>query len=734
MAITEVSTAAGITEGDDVFVFYSAEKMNRGNPPTYMAVMDLRHGSYRPRTGMTQGWVSARAKHCSDNLIRVTFSWDLFFDERGRCTDPDDGTLFDFPVNFVRPASDFTAPPRFFMPGNYNPKLAILSFRWGGKNEVVAPEQWGSSGSSCSTLFLQSFIELSVQPRLGLDYEVWSVFVEDSSDLVKIADTAHLIFGPHHPVRRAQHVCAMYFIYPTSFEENCVPTAETGEDEGAAHVSQKSLFRMMQAVEKAGIPTQFPHSAGFYEVLTSKRWTHMMTLTPQMRVPPTVALPRMLIEKDIVNAATCAIQSLREIKTEQARLRNEDVAKVDQPITKGVAKLGYSWEALDVKFWEGQEGLEAALFQLTQYIEISGSLTGQPHDCESLLIQEYCEHDIELRLYVVNGKVEGKIYTKFCKIKANNEFGDFQQEFTPEPVAANWMAGDRAALDDGERQCLEITAHWMAWIQAQICEIPPGIRFDYFIGRSPEKGKAIVWTLEICELGYSMLGEEQLPRKTFDAMLHHCLDKMVDDVSGDKTPAIAVPKGKAAPRALAAKEANQGPPQEPAQMPAQKAEKSSKGKGKSNAPEVLYVNVPLGTSEQKQCTGKYDIHASFTASGQPVWGKEGSPPRWIYLSDQDHYWYIGDDDEKNKDFRCNEGYIRCKGTSNGAQGYALPHMLDEAWERFEEQQDNWYPRQEILVAPEADVLDVPPPVEAKGAGKGAKGSQRQARSGKAKKR
>jgi hypothetical protein len=240
------------------------------------------------------------------------------------------------------------------MPGGYIPKISILNFRWGGKNEVVAPDQWGETGSSCSTLFLQSFLDRAVTPALGRNFEVWTVFIEDSTDLVKIADTAHIIFGPTHPLWRAENVCAMYFLYPTAFEENCVPTEETGEDEGAAHVDQKSLFRLMKAVERAGIPTRFPHCSGFYELLASKRWTHMMTLATQHRVPPTVALPRMLIETNIKHAASCAMKSLLEVKKQQAILRGES-ADVE-PIVKGVAKLGFSWEALDVKFWEGQQG------------------------------------------------------------------------------------------------------------------------------------------------------------------------------------------------------------------------------------------------------------------------------------------------------------------------------------------------------------------------------------------
>jgi hypothetical protein len=716
---------AAAAQGDDVFVFYIADQ---GEGLTYMVMIDPRHGSYRPRTGLTQGWVAAKVTRRSQSQIFVRYSWDHFYTQRGTLADVEDPTEFAYPESSVRLASDFSSPPLFFMPGGYRPKLSIISFRWGGRNEVVAPEQWGHTGSSCSTLFINSFIEAAVVPRIGLNYEVWSVFVEDSTDLVKIGDAAHLIFGPHHPARRAEHVCAMYFIYPTSFEENCVPTAETGEDEGAAHVDQKSLFRMMKAVEKAGIPTQFPHCSGFYELLTSKRWTHMMTLTPHLRVPPTVALPRMLIEKDIAAAAAYAQNALREVKKQQAKLRNEDVAQADQPVVKGVAKLGFSWEALDVKFWEETDGLQTALYQLSQVIEISGNLTGQPHDCESLLIQEYCAHDIELRLYVVDGKVEARIYTKFCKIKANNEFGDFQQHFDPEPVAKEWMDGDMAALQDGERQCREITDHWMAWVQAQTCDIPPGIRFDYFIGRAG-KGKAVVWTLEICELGFSMLGEPDLPKKVFNAMLHHCLDKTLDNVAGDiekeAAPQPHRPKGDTP---VTAPTVIQG--STPGGQGAGKAAEHGKGKGKAtDVPEVLYIAVPndIGASaDQMCCTGKYEIQ-SLTAAGLPVWmkvagakaGGKAEEPRWLYHSEMDKMWYVGDDDERKQNFKCNEGYIRC-------EGRALPHQLDEPWERYDEKNADWVKKHAILCATEADVLEMVASAEGGGAADkaGKKGSRR----------
>jgi len=708
-------------QGDAAFVFYTAETMCRPEE-TYFAVIHQHHGSYRPRIGLTQGWISAivaRDVNEGDQQVWVTYSWPHFYTQRGRLADKNDGVEYPFQLDRVKLASEFAAPSLFFMPGaTYTPKLSILTFRWGARNEVVPPEQWGETGSSNSTIFLQSFLDGAVSPALGRNFEVWTMFIEDSSDLVKVADTAHLIFGPTHPLRRAENVCAMYFLYPTAFEENCVPTAETGEDEGAAHVDQKSLFKLMNAVERAGIPTRFPHCSGFYELLTSKRWTHMMTLSTQHSVPPSVALPRMLIEKDAKYAAASAIASLFEVKKQQAILRGDE--KEPLPIIKGVAKLGFSWEALDVKFWEGQQGLETAINQLTQVIEISQHLVGQPHDCESLLIQEYCEHDIEMRLYVVDGQIEGRIYTKFCKIKDNNEFGDFKQHFDQTTVANEWMGGDLAALEDGERQCREATKHWMAWIRAQICEVPPAVRFDYFIGRTAEKGKAFMWTLEICELGFSMLGEPDLPKKVFQAMLNSCMSSFSREVL---PPAIEPEKATGIGEGVN----NKG------------GKNASKGKGAGkdmsedrslipdDAPETIYIGVPqrpFMTDDQKRCHGEYAVQG-IQAGDKPVWyaSLEGNE-RWMYHS-HDGYWYIGDHEERAKNFKCDEGYIRGKGTG-------MPTDVD-TWEYYDEKKGDWKSCTDVVVSTDAEDLEKTASKSSGGQG-GGKNSQRNNRSGKAKSR
>lgn len=547
-------TADEYKPGASVKVFYRSDKQCQPGRK-YFAAIDRRHGIYRPRVGLTEGWVPARvaAEHGSRDVERrpgevcIEYRWPFFFTLRGQLADLHPVWTEWYPEGDVRPFPGASCDgdlgsglsTTLVEPGTV-PDLAIISFRWGGVNGVVSCEQWGSTGSSVSDTFFTSFIDSAVGPRLGRSYEVWTMYIEDGTDMNKVAESAHLIFGESHPARRAKTVCAMYFLYPTGFEENCIPTQKTGEDNGAALVDQSSFFRMIKAVERAGIPTRFPHCSGFYELLTSKRWTHLCTLSPQFRVPPTVSVPRMLTERSTAQAAEFSLRALEKVRGQQALLRGEPCPVGG--IKRGVAKLGHSWEALDVKYWEGQSGLAEALLQLTQIIEISDELTGQPQDLESVLVQEYVEHDLELRLYVVEGQVEASIYTKFCRIKENKEFGDFKELFTGAEAASQWMGGDAAALADGERQCREALAHWLVWVEAQVCEVPAAIRFDFFVGRTKDHpGRATVWTLEICELGFSMLGEERLPAKVFAAILRSMIgDGTSSSAAGDNWGQSAV--------------------------------------------------------------------------------------------------------------------------------------------------------------------------------------------------
>eukprot|EP00927_Polykrikos_kofoidii_P019899 TRINITY_DN19331_c0_g1_i1.p1 TRINITY_DN19331_c0_g1~~TRINITY_DN19331_c0_g1_i1.p1 ORF type:complete len:580 (-),score=89.20 TRINITY_DN19331_c0_g1_i1:59-1798(-) len=533
-------------KNDEVFVFYRMH-VRCTAARKYLAMLDAHHGAYRPRTGLAEGWVPARVTENQTtagprcNEVCVEYRWPHFFTKQGRMADSTCGWTEWYPTGDVMLMStargqlnDAGADGRRseMLPQDVRPELAIVTFRWGGPGSISHCQQWGETGVSASDTFIESFVDSTVKPTLKHGYEVWVVYIEDHSDMLKVADMAHHMLGATHPARRAKNTVGMYFLYPTAFEEGCVPTMETGSDNGAGLVHQTSLFKMMRAVERAGIPTRFPHCSGLYEQLASKRWTHQLSLTPHLRVPPTVAVPRMLIERDSADAAAKAIATLNLVKKQQAKMRGEGPPA---GVQKGVAKLGFSWEALDVKFWSHKDKLAGTLDELSNTIKISDEFTAQPHDCEALLVQEYVPHDFELRMYAVDGKVVGTIFTKFCKIKENQEFGDFEQKFTRQEAAKSWMAGDQEAAEEGEQQCQELTEHWLAWLQTQSCEVPSAVRFDYFVSRDGKRrGKAVVWTLEICELGFSMLGHQHLPQKVFAAMLRSC-------VGGDDSCRVSPP-------------------------------------------------------------------------------------------------------------------------------------------------------------------------------------------------
>ena len=56
----------------------------------------------------------------------------------------------------------------------------------------------------------------------------------------------------------------MYHLYPTGFEEHCVPTSETGGDGGAALVDQKATWRHLGPVLR-GIRRKFGEKELFQE-------------------------------------------------------------------------------------------------------------------------------------------------------------------------------------------------------------------------------------------------------------------------------------------------------------------------------------------------------------------------------------------------------------------------------------------------------------------------------------
>ena len=130
-----------------------------------------------------------------------------------------------------------------------------------------------------------------------------------------------------------------------------------------------------------GVVTTFPHVSHVYMKLLSKRWQAELCTAPQFQIPPTVLVPISAIARGSITAAETALDTLKQLGADTPR--------------HGVAKLGFSWEAMDVRVYtEGAPSLAAQLDALTKQEGFFG-------DC--VLVQEYVDALCEVRLFVIGG-------------------------------------------------------------------------------------------------------------------------------------------------------------------------------------------------------------------------------------------------------------------------------------------------------------------------------------------
>lgn len=443
--------------------------------------------------------------------------------------------------------------------GHYEPKLVILAFRWGGR---VIPTAEEGEILGITYHYLWKLTDLGLRPILGTDYEVWSIFVEDANDCMTLANSFHLIFGSDHPARRAKNVVSMFFLQPTGFDTRSQPALMTGDDDGAGSIEYSALYTLMNAVERTGIITRFPHNSGLYELLTNKSWVHMLAADVKLRIPASICVPKMWIENDVQEASERALKMLQMVKDRQAACG----MCAQKTIDAGCAKLGYSWEALDVKMWQQKSNYKIgnALFELSKHLEITKNLVGQAHSINYVLVQEFIPHALEMRMYYIENQLRFTMFSRFDKVKDNHEFGGFWH-MLPAEALKNYLNNDTAAMaaiiEEGKR----ISQLLLDFCKVQSCqEVIPAIRFDFFVQYEPHaghpavpltagsekvrdtsgnesmqvdddgcpigfirahgaKGDVVLYTLEICELGFSILHNKKIPAEVMPAVVRSCL-------------------------------------------------------------------------------------------------------------------------------------------------------------------------------------------------------------------
>lgn len=499
-----------LQQGEHVDVFHRYAQ----DPNGYFMCQHSTQGIHHPSIGKTDGWTEGVINESWDisrynpsdfrTWVEIRWQHPLWYNRRGHRLDVSRPDMITQRVMPEQIRQRDQGPSEV----HQQPRLTLFHLRWGGEQLVnpVTEGQggWGQIGSTPSDNYINGW-ETTVFNTIGPTYEIFSGFIQSSAELDMISPqlVRHLLKG--------QHVGALYFMWPIVYQDG---------HEHPAYVESEPLLRLMLRMEASGIHTRFPHQSHLYRIFASKEWTSQMCLHPLLRTPLTTKVARQAVATDPAKAAANAMQALNHLaqtRLEWAMPLGQDQPKPG-PITHGVAKLGWSWEAMDVRAWKNKHELQEALLEL---MEQPGSYM------ESIYVQEWVDFDVELRHFIVEAdlarpatwKPKKIIYTVF-KSKENGSFRDFDR-YDRKGCLRTCFHNDDAALADAEQQCEELIGRWLQWFQAQSHELPIVIRFD-ILAKRLGPGRAAVTTGELTELGGCFLGWPNGPAVVMGAMLRSC--------------------------------------------------------------------------------------------------------------------------------------------------------------------------------------------------------------------
>lgn len=498
--------------GEQVAVFYRI-----GASATYLPVMNKSAALRTPRIGQSYGWVKATVLEDyfdrDDKGVRVRYDHTKWVNRSGHALDTSDpqNLVAIHPARRVRPLTGASVQNHTGILQK-EVTLSIVMVRWADKIEEPnrdAPGScdygWGPTGSVVSDSYIESWIE-AIDVSFLYDYQVISVFVQNSSDLQSLAQASFSLSA----FLTGRHLCAMYFLWPVS----CL------DDKHIlwGYVNERDMMLAMKNIEASGVATRFPHPSHLYKVFLSKDWTSQLCLFPEMRVPATTKVSRSAVERDARGAAEKALATLQSISSaqlESERLllatheRERGQASLNGFANRGVAKLGYSWEAHDVFQFDGVDELAERMTRLFDQ---------KQNTSESVFVQALVEDaDLEIRTFVVHGDpvAHARRYTRYEASEEatgcnNNHFnGRFHcfQRFDRSVVIKKFFDGDGETLVDAERQVDALIKKYVMWLMTECTELPAVFRFDAFVRRvKGVPGRADVFAGELTELGGSSIG------------------------------------------------------------------------------------------------------------------------------------------------------------------------------------------------------------------------------------
>merc|ERR1711871_1127728 len=243
-----------------------------------------------------------------------------------------------------------------------------------------------------------------------------------------------------------------------------------------------------------------------------KHWVNSTCIVPKYHVPLTTRVPKSLIIADAKKAAQQAIDCIWLLQEERDA---DDMYKGPRHSDWGrgrpercVAKLGFSYEGVDVKMCNGVE-------ELTNALHLLGTQPGYLNDCVNVQQRVHCV-TLEARCFVLHGEIVGILWTRFARIDKGGYVRDYEKAHSEEEAMQKWFKNDKVAWQIAREQINTLTRRWYMWLLTQSSEPIVSTRIDYMMEHIGP-GEAEVWTGEIGEQGYSMGGVD--PLVVFNAVL-----------------------------------------------------------------------------------------------------------------------------------------------------------------------------------------------------------------------
>lgn len=414
-------------------------------------------------------------------------------------------------------------------PATQQPELSVVFIRWGGGHRIgedtseeslATDGGWGVYGAPPSDWYMDAVVNKGVLQYPGLSNaipggpscEVLSLFLSCTDDMKRLATDASSFTSGLRGVKQA----SFWMLWPADWD------ADWEEEGYEAYVERRILFASMRGLEAAGVRSSFPHPGDLYEHITSKAWMATVCQEPKARLPSAVLVDRQAIMKDPAKEATDALKRLEAIRQTSVFSDSGGPSVVNKEVLKkGAVKIGWSWEAKYVWFFNSPNELASCLYEM---IRLPGCLS------DTCIVQEWVDFDFEVRLFFFPSRdwappailhPKHYEYTSWSTGAGARKPGSFTKPGRPE-VLERWD-GDATALDLAHAQAEEAAQFLIARLLT-VHPVPiPMIRLDFMCKRLGP-GQVQVAFGEYCECGACCLQWNEGPPTVWKACLDYALN------------------------------------------------------------------------------------------------------------------------------------------------------------------------------------------------------------------